>query len=374
MKGFIDGVNFQELEPMRYWAPPASWDLDKKKTTVHNRIFSGDWYAAEKKDGYFTKFVKDEDGNCQLLSRSRNVNGEFPNKIGHVPQFQSFFDSLPNGTVFLGEVYFPSNPGSNQVTKILGCLEKKAIDRQEIGEKLHFYIFDVLAYNGTSWLKLKTEYRFHALMGLAAEAYKSEYVEWAQYKTGQELWDMLQNILASGGEGIVLLHKDGLYEPGKRPSKTTMKVKKELRETIDCFFTGRASAPTKEYCGKDIEHWEYWVDVVTDERLPIGEHYFKFDMEHRLIVAVTKPYYNHWAGSLEIALVDTDANNKVVSIGYLSGLPDEIKANYKDYAKRVIEVGAMQITEDGALRHGKMIGWRDDKDWTQCSLLQLRNK
>ena len=370
MKGIVDNVNFQELEPMRYWAPPASWGLEKKKLTVHNRIFSGQWYAAEKKDGYFMKFVKDEDGTCQLLSRSRNVNGEFPNKIGHLPQLKDFFDSLPNGTVLLGEVYFPSHPGSNQVTKILGCLEKKAIERQNIGEKLHFYIFDILAYNNTSWLKLKSEYRFHALMGLAAEYPKYDYVEWANYKDGQDLWNMLQEILASGGEGIVLLSKDGLYEPGKRPSKTTMKVKKELRESIDCFFTGRAAAPTKEYSGKDIEHWEYWVDAITDERLPVHEHYYEFEMENKPIIAVTKPYYNHWAGSLEIGLVDQ--SNKIIPIGYLSGLPDEIKANYKDYAKRVIEVGAMQITEDGALRHGKMIGWRDDKTWDECSIIQLK--
>lgn len=368
MKGIVDNVNFQELEPMRYWSPPASWDNEKKKMTVRSRIFSGDWYAAEKKDGYFTKFVKDEDGNCQLLSRSRNVQGEFPNKIGHVPQLQSFFDSLPNGTVLLGEVYFPHNPGSNKVTTILGCLQEKAIARQELGEKLHFYVFDILAYNGASWLKMHAGDRFAALEGLAAQYPKDEYIEWAHYTNGEDLWNMLQSILAAGGEGIVLWSKDGLYEPGKRPSKTTMKVKKELRETIDCFFTGRASAPTKNYSGKEIENWEYWVDAVTDERLPQGEHYREMEVERKPIVPVTKPYYYHWAGSLEIGLVN---NGKVQGIGYLSGLPDEIKSNYSFYKNRVIEVGAMQITEDHALRHGKMIGWRDDKTWQECTIDQL---
>ena len=30
---FIDGINFKEMEPMRYWVPPASWSDEKKKET-----------------------------------------------------------------------------------------------------------------------------------------------------------------------------------------------------------------------------------------------------------------------------------------------------------------------------------------------------
>ena len=88
-------------------------------------------------------------------------------------------------------------------------------------------------------------------------------------------------------------------------------------------------------------------------------------------MAVTKPYYLHYAGSLEIGLVDH--NDKVISLGYISGLTDEIKANYKNYAHEVIEVGAMMLTPDGdRLRHGKMLGWRRDKDWHECSIDQLK--
>ena len=80
MFGYIDGYNFKEMNPMKYWAAPSSWDTEKKKTTLINRIYSGEWCASEKKDGYFSKFVKDEDGNILLFSRSRNVKGEYPEK------------------------------------------------------------------------------------------------------------------------------------------------------------------------------------------------------------------------------------------------------------------------------------------------------
>ena len=48
---------------MRYWAPPSSWSDEKKKETTQSRIFSGEWWGATKMDGYFSKLVKDEDGN-----------------------------------------------------------------------------------------------------------------------------------------------------------------------------------------------------------------------------------------------------------------------------------------------------------------------
>jgi hypothetical protein len=66
MYGVIDGYDFGEMEPMRYYAPPASWSEQKKKDHAHNAIFGGDWYGAEKKDGYFAKLIKDEDGNIIL--------------------------------------------------------------------------------------------------------------------------------------------------------------------------------------------------------------------------------------------------------------------------------------------------------------------
>lgn len=388
MLGYINGYDFKEMEPMRYWAPPASWTEEKKKQTVKDRIFSGNWIAAEKKDGFFMKFIKDEDGTQMLLSRSRNVHGEFPNKIDWVPQFKPFFNALPNGTCLLGEVYFPNNPGSNQVTTILGCLKEKALARQDKGEKLHFYIFDILALNNESYLKKDAEYRFESLkhFNLRYKDY-NQYISCATYKEGELLWDYLQSILASDGEGIVLWNKKGLYEPGKRPSKTTMKVKKELKESIDCFFTGRAAAPTKYYTGKEIETWPYWINDVTNELLPVGDHYFEKQIDHKPYSPVTKPYYNGWAGSLEIGMVETSPNSKcritpdsewidgliIVSIGYISGLTDEVKANYKKYAGKVIEVGAMQLTEDNALRHGKMLGWRPDKTWQECNISQLKD-
>ena len=378
MYGFIDGYDFGEMEAMKYYAPPSTWSDEKKRENARMKIYSGDWFGAEKKDGYFAKLIKDEDGNIILYSRSRGVNGKFADKHEWVPHLNSFFESLPVGTCLLGELYLPSQPGSKNVTSIMGCLKEKAIARQEKGEKMHFYVFDCLAWDGKSWLKEKALRRFTWVSAFAPV----EYVSFAQYVSGADLWMLLQDILARGDEGIVITHEDGLYEPGKRPSKTTLKIKKELKQTIDCFFTGNASAPTKEYTGKEIETWKYWENQVTGAKVE-AEMYKEYRAGNP-IIPVTKGYFHGWAGSLEIGVFRHKEGGKcringveyndteVFPIGWLSGLTDEMKAYPKKYAFKPIEVTAMEY--DGynhTLRHGKMVGWRNDLTLNDCTFDKL---
>ena len=378
MYGFIDGYDFGEMEAMKYYAPPSTWSDEKKRDNARAKIFSGDWLGAEKKDGYFAKLIKDEDGNVILYSRSRGVNGKFADKHEWVPHLNSFFDSLPNGTCLLGELYFPKQPGSRCVTTVMGCLKEKAIERQNKGEKLHFYVFDCLAWDGKNWLNETAQSRFTWVSAFAPIGY----VSFAQYVSGADLNTMLQEILARGDEGIVITHEKGLYEPGKRPSKTTLKIKKELKQTIDCFFTGRGSAPTKEYTGKEIETWKFWQNQLTGEK--INAEMFKEYRNGCPIIPVTKGYYNGWYGSLEIAVLRHKVGSKckirgieyhdteVYPIGWLSGLPDEMKAEPEKFAFIPMEVTAMEYDAyNHSLRHGKMVGWRKDLGVGDCTFDKL---
>lgn len=355
MKGYIQGVDFHNLEIQRYWTPPASWAPERKKQEVQDAIFSNDYIGSRKMDGAFYKFIKDEDGNMELLGRSKSVNGDYLNKIEWVPQLHEFFDSLPNGTCLLGEIYFPNNEGSNKVTTIMGCLKEKAIMRQEVGEKLHYYIFDILAFDGESFLKKDIDFRVDELVK-CWRAYGEGFYEWAEYFEGQELWEKLQDILASGGEGIVITRRDTCYQPGKRPARQTFKVKKELQETIDVVILG-ANAPTREYNGKDIETWQLWEDMRTGEKLK-GTLYKRYS-DGDPIEPVTKTYWNGWAGSLAIGIRKDD---KIVRIGSLGGMTEEVLQNWRDYKGKVAEISGMQImdTENQGIRHSRFIQWRED--------------
>lgn len=354
MKNFINGIDFHNLEPQKYWAPPASWDDERKKSEVHSMIFSGDYIGARKIDGAFYKFIKDEDGNMELLGRSKSVSGDYLNKIDWVPQLHPFFNSLPNGTCLIGEIYFPEKEGSNNVTTIMGCKVEKALSRQESGEKLHYYIFDVLAWDNISFLKEKIEKRVSQVHWMEYN-YKMDYIEFARYFDGAKLWEELQSIFASGGEGIVITKKGTCYQPGKRPARQTVKVKKELQETLDVVILD-ANPPTRLYGGKEILTWKYWENIRTGEKLE-GELYKDYS-DGAPIEPVTKAYWNDWAGSL---IIGAKKDDKLVVIGSLSGLTEEVLSNWKDYKGRVAEITGMQVFgETKGIRHPKFKNWRPD--------------
>lgn len=359
----IDNIDFHNIDIMRYWSFPSTWDTEKKKKTVNERIFSGEWYGSLKRDGSFYKFTKDENGEMELIGRSKGVSGDYLDKIDWVPHLWSFFQSLPNGTCLLGELYLPSKEEAKSTTSIMNCKAEKAIARQE-KEKLHYYIFDILADHNESYINMKAIDRFLTLDHYKQEYSQYDFVEWANYYNGQNLWNKLQNYLADGLEGVVITHQDAPYRVGKRPSKETLKIKKELQESVDCFVIG-ANEPTKLYSGKEIEKWMFWFDENTNQKLnkPMYREY-ALGMP---ISPVTKNWYYGWAGSLKLGAYQ---NGKIVHIGNLSGISDEVKENWKEYIGVVAEITAMEIMEnkDGSkgIRHPKLIRFRPDKNKQDC--------
>ena len=75
------------------------------------------------------------------------------------------------------------------------------------------------------------------------------------------------------------------------------------------------------------------------------------------------------SGGVEMAVLDE--NNQRVSIGWLSGLTDEIKEDFAKnnhlYVDKVCKVQAMDTTEDFKLRHAKFMGFRDDIGIEDCT-------
>lgn len=356
----INGFDYHNLEAQKYWSFPKSQGKDIR-TEARNMIFSNNYIGSRKMDGAFYKFVKNDDGTMELLGRSKSVSGDYLNKIGHVPQLHSFFNKLPCGTCLLGEIYFPNNEGSSNVTTIMGCLEAKAISRQETGDKLHYYVFDVLAYNGIQFHTKVIEERVAQLVKIKEKFKNEPYVEFASYLKGSLLWDELEKIFDLGGEGIVITKCGTVYQPGKRPARQTLKVKKEISETLDVIIVG-ANPPTKEYNGKELETWQYWINTLTDEHIK-GEKYQDYFMG-KPIIPVTKAYWNNWAGSLRIGAAK---DNKVVVIGSLSGLTEEVLENWQDYIGRVAEITAMEVLPTGGLRHPKFVQWRPDLTARDCA-------
>lgn len=368
MKGYINGINWIEINPMKYWSFTNSTPPEKKRDIIHNAIFSREYIGTLKVDGYYERLVKDDNGNCFLIARNRNVKGEVINKIEWLPHIRPWLDSLPNGTCLLCECYLPGKEGSKTITSILGCLRDKAVQRQR-DNPLHLYVFDVMAYNGENFNKTPYERRAKILEKELSK-YSSNYIEYAKFYVGRELWDKIAEYLVNDREGVVIMRRDAIVYDKRTPARVSIKIKKEIRQTIDCFFTGRASAPTRLYSGKEIENWKYWENTFNGAK--INDECYCDYLKGAPLEPVTKAYFYNWAGSLEIGVLK---DGKIVPIGFLSGLSDEIKANFKDYAKKPIEVTCMEIFDSekghGGLRHPKFVCFRPDLAIEDCTFEKI---
>lgn len=381
MNCIIEGIDFYQLEAMKYYSPSTSWSAEKKKENAMQKIFSGEWWGAQKRDGIFVMCGRNPEGEIFLRPRAKNTKGEFVNKVDWVPQIHQVLNSLEPSTVLLGEIYLPRDEQAKTTTSIMNCLLKKSLARQSKEEdKLHLYVFDILADEGESYLNMKAIDRFLRVSDYGKK-YNSPYVEWAEYCNGQQLWDMLQQLLLDGYEGVVITHQDAPYQPGKRSNKVSLKIKKELQDTVDCIMIG-ANAPTREYTGKEIEVWEYWFDTRTNQKLKASEYFathhesiYNLYAEGGLIEPVTKNWFYGWAGSWKLGAYK---DGKLIQIGSLSGLTDEMKENWKDYIGKVCEVSAMETSENQeggrGLRHPKLIAIRDDIDKSECTYERIFEK
>jgi hypothetical protein len=371
----IDGIDFENLEAERYWTFAKSYKGDKKKETKA-MFLSGEYLASLKNDGHYFRFIKNMNGDMRLQSRTPSVNGGYLNKYDWVPQCHSFFESLPNGTCLIGELFFPKNRGSRKVTTIMGCLVEKALQRQEKDEKLFYYIFDCYAYDGKNLINTPYIDRIKYINNEIKElADKNDYVSTAQFYEGQEAWDRYAEYLAAGLEGVVLYKKTGKVDPGKRPARKTLKCKLEIEQTIDAFLDGDYKPPTKEYTGKCIEDWGYWLNERTGEKLE--GNYIGAYTNGKPIIPITKPYFLGYAGSLSFSVMK---DGKPEHIGWISGVPDEMKRGIvqepEKWKGRVFELTCMElehIQDSYSMRHTRIVQERVDKTAAECDWSQIEN-
>lgn len=353
------------LPVQKYWEFTKKYTPEQKKEEILNRINSGNYIGSEKIDGHYNRAVIN-DGELRMESRVVSVKtGEHNDKKFHVPHIAAALtEKLPDNTVIIGELYYP-NSTSQDVGKILQCKPDKAIERQKQSGKLKYYIHDVWYYGGKSTMDLPYSERAAMVKEVIKPIFsKYSFITFPEYESEpKNILSLMQKVFDKGGEGIVLVDKESPVEPGKRTAWRTIKVKRELDSYIDCFFTGRIKNATKEYTGKEITSWEYWENLKTGEKM-LGQYFNEVTLG-KTLMPVTKNYFYNIPGSLEIGVMDRE---KVVPIGFLSGLADEIKANYKDYENKCCEVAAMMFTEDGNLRHPKMIRLRPDLNPSDCTL------
>jgi ATP-dependent DNA ligase len=352
-----------EIKPMK------AWKLSKGKEHMRKEVCSSGKYLGQiKKDGYHYIFEKDMDGNCWLFSRKvSDVTGHLVEKMANVPHIKKALDILPNGTIIAGEIYYPGKT-SKDVTKIMGCNPDKAIQRQLQGGLIHFYMFDMLQYDGELMLDKEYGDRLDTLEYVYQMLYlwKFKFLELA-ITFYDDLDSVIDNALAAGEEGVVLKRLDGKYYPDKKPAWEWIKFKIENEVDVICIGF---EPPAMIYTGKEIDTWEYWETPTAGlYRHVAGSNDYTIDylMSHRY-KPVTKPYYNGWIGAI---LMGVYKDGKLTDIGTVSsGLTEAdleaIKADPESFIGKPFKINYMQAY-DGAVRHPVFDMWRDDLNEEDCT-------
>lgn len=318
--------------PMRYYDAGANITNEKIEAMLQNK--DNNYIATLKSDGEWCRIIV---GDREVVAQSRNISkvtGEYGDKTELIPHIIEEVKSFPAGTVLLGELCFSNiTTTARDVGSILRCKAPKAIERQK-NNKLIYRVFDCLAYAGEDFAEYGYECRFEVARDkIELEGFK--YIQMCKYVT-ENFEDFLADILAMGGEGIVIHSKDYIYAPGQRPAWKTLKIKKTTGE-IECPVVNTIE-PNKLYEGKELENWEFFIDGV----------------------AVTKPYYYEWKNGIII-------NHNGNKVRVTSGLTDddrewltseEAEAAIKENRLYAV-VSGMEISST-SIRHPRLIRLRMD--------------
>lgn len=364
------------------------WKIPENKENKFSEICnSGEYFAELKKDGYWYQYEKTT--NYQYLF-SRNIStttGILTEKIANVPHIQKALSCLPSGTILIGEIYYPGKT-SKDVTKIMGCLPEEAIKRQNNQGLIHYYLHDVIKYNN---IDIQSEGAWNRYQVLKAIWDKFNLKQYDFLELAEVITDNIQEATAealqNGEEGMVLKKKTYPYAPDKRPAWSTIKIKK--MDYIDAICIGFCDA-TKEYTGKldlhsnyqgkDAKEWPYWCIFKEDlfskqlsfeSKVPVGKTEVIKGINYKTL-PVTKGYYYGWKTAIRIGALDK--NGKIVEIGTVaSGLTDELRADFaknpETYLNKIVSLQCMEKdSKEHTLRHGFFKGFRDDKNFKDCTL------
>lgn len=353
---------FYNQAPMKYYQP-LDYNNQKAKDMIEGKVPA---IATQKFDGEWCRIIKDDN---KIVAQSRSISkvtGEYGDKTELIPHIIKEIDELPNGTVLLGELCWKDiTKTSKDVGTILRCKAAKAIERQK-NEKLVFRVFDCLAWNGVDISNEPYITRFqyaeaaHTCLNLPFS-----YILPPIYSTN-DFEEFLQDILAQGGEGIVIHTIDYKYAPGKRTAWTTLKVKKITTELE--LLVVDSIEPKRNYEGTEVENWKYWIGTYTGtHEAPVLLNHAPGNIDKEFGLKwepVTKPYYYCWKNGIIV-------NHNGTLVRVTSGLTDDDREwlataegqiailNKQLYAV----VSAMEVDkESGSLRHPRLIRLRTDME------------
>lgn len=328
----------------------GSKGYDARKEKLDSLLDDDDYVAEEKIDGCHYNIIEN-----RFFSTHISKSSGFPvEKTENFPHLMAALNKYNRPLLLLdGEINYPGKK-SQDATHVTGASPDKAVAYQEEHGYVYYTIWDVLRNERGQWLldekwanrRMLVHMVVDELNAICAELQIKAYfmASKAEYVNKREF---LNNILDSGGEGIVLKRKDSIYQQGKRPMWVWMKWKMEM--TDDVVIMG-FEPPNRDYEGTNLEGWPYWLDCA-DGTIPVTQH-----------------YYENKIGSILIGKYSR--TGELIAIGRVTGMSEEQRTeftdNQVDYIGRVIKIKAMEKTNADNYRHASFLEMHPDKNAYEC--------
>ena len=379
-------IELRKIIPMGAIKP----NVDELKVAIANP----DYISEVKYDGY--RMVCYMDKEIRFTTRSiaiesaRNGNPTPTERTLNLPHLTCLKHNH-SGTIPDGEIWKPGCT-SHDITSAIGGFAETSLFNQIRDGFVSYMMYDLLQYKGkdlrsepyTERRKMLEE--FHSDMLYINRSWYFEdqicftikdYLKISEVIPFEGREQKYLEIVESGGEGIILKHKDSLYYEGKIsggkgvPAKIKANKKKGIhftpwikwkkKDTFDCVITGYEPASVN-YTGSDVS--KYWMSSTTN---------FKYEGNQELIsdIPITKFHFKGWIGSIKFGQYDKNGN--LIEVGFTSGMSDEIREmfseNKEKYIGRVIKIEAMErIKVTKALREPRFKELRieGDKNANEC--------
>ena len=312
-----------------------------------------DYMATVKKDGDWAMLIHYDKGHNLIRSRSiSKVTGVYGDYTAKLPHICEEMDKLPDNTVLLAEICW-DEPGTNANTvgTILRCLPAKAVERQK-EKKLKALVFDCLMIGGNDNCFRPYKIRYSdACTLIKNDIFPSPYMYPTQLcrldEHHENFLEWADEIIAEGGEGLVIQRCDNPYMPGTRTAWKTLKLKQSLPEMeLKVLAT---IEPKRLYEGDYPDDWAYWYQDMPNANSQAGDF------------PVTKPYFFGWKNGVTVEYNGTTCD-------VTSGLTDADREWLAtDEAQQMIKNGELyavvkgMMTNDlGKIRHPYLVRLRND--------------
>jgi bifunctional non-homologous end joining protein LigD len=301
----------------------------------HNAFDDPAWVFEPKLDGVRTLAYVSTDGTRLTSRTGRDQSTQYP-ELSNLATYVNAVNAVLDGEIVALDAKGHPSFGRLQERMNLGSDTEIARARQTI--PVHFYVFDVLWYDGEDLTGRPLRERKRILTEIVTEAGPIAFPLSVE-GNGTHLYEAAKDL---GIEGIIAKKLDSVYEPGRR-TPNWRKIK--AMRTLDCVILGwtRGSGSRSHTFGALL------VGVYDDERL-------------------------RWIGQVGTGFsgpVLADLQRRLEAIEAPDPPTEDVRGVRGARWARpelVCEVTYLELTKSGKLRAPSFKGLRDDKRPEDCTL------